>query len=387
VTADLMGNPIIPLQYAMQHKQHEMVLLLLSAGADFPEENKKYSKAEVEEIEKYRKEEFATFLGKTTSLLETDTGLPKDILRTVLEYTYGFSKPPPDIEKEINAAIKEGNLESIEALLKTLNSKMPKKLSSELLSSAIEKGSLDIIKLLMNYGVTLTGGYSNALELAIEFQNLDLVNFFLDQNVPFHTKYLDSIVNHVKPFFETPEKQAIFKVLLDRATFVFHFNARRERYAYDNLYCKEAIKMGHIECLKKALAQKEIVFRSEWIEEAIKCNQLKIAELFLNYAKEHEPPINTWLDEKMDQFSHTSLHYAVKNNQHEMVQLLLREGATFGTKEYSKEEAEELEKYKKEMSRHKETVALDYTFLELPDYKVMADNQSNAEQIKKPKPK
>lgn len=406
------------LYYAIENKNHEMVSLLLDSGATFGNIALSYSESHLAIIEAFEKEfRIALPNYKDNSIYQAynNRRLEKETSDKLIQKAQALADARAraniaqaqerqiETQKEnaLLAAIRKNDIERLRRLLDEADPEKIQRKPSVLLYQAIVSGHIEAIKLLMSKGVDLNfqvvknfahDGYhervTNALQLAIQHQHIELVNLCLDNNLEFEESYLDCIKEGNGPVFVTEKKKEIFKTLLDRVPFEFRSTIYGNMYS--TYYREEAIRIGHIESLKRVLEKNDNQFDWVWLDEAIMHNQVEIAKLFLEYYRENKPAIGLCLNNAVRRVksNSTRLYYAIENNQSEMVQLLLSEGATFGQIEHTAEQVAVIENYKKNLSKHKEEVQNSFSNVipavvvslvkeyELPAYEVVPELKS-----------
>nr|XP_967473.3 PREDICTED: putative ankyrin repeat protein RF_0381 [Tribolium castaneum] len=214
---------------------------------------------------------------------------------------------------------------------------------------AVEQGNLEAVKLLFEFRAALT--MQNALLEAINVGNVEIINFFIENNVAINCKYRDGIT----PLIRAVQKRnfEVVKILVESGADVNFTNAQGFYPLFDALklddceIAKYLISKGakmdckclmqdHFQCLKN-LMKMEVELKSVVLGNFDTCTLLKAVEtgnpLFVKYLLEQG--FSTKLYDKNGK---SPLAVAAKNRSFSIVAILIDAGADVDS---AKEELEE----------------------------------------------
>lgn len=314
-------------------------------------------------------------------------------------------------------AISEGNVSLAETCLDCLKKTKPEEIlkePSKLLYKAIKSGHIEIIKLLMQYKVSLKfecaeSEYSmrasqSALSLAVDANHLHIVKFLLEQGLPItwdainvaHGKRADEKRGRKENLYKNTENS--FALFLNTNTVTFQPDLKDSNQFY---YFLSAIEEGHIGTLKRTLDNLDVnqttIYRyidarcASIIELAILYGQTEAAKLLISYHQAHRdsfelkrdihnvydaqgifywalkynnieiakifiksPKINLNFEYPADdvtkRYYPAALYHAMSHKNLEMADLLIDAGATLGDCHYPACQLDEINEYKKHIT-------------------------------------
>lgn len=209
------------------------------------------------------------------------------------------------------SAISEGNLSLIESLLNKIKETKPEEFQrnpSLLLYRAIKSDHVEVVKLLMQYGMSLNFACAeyehdwsekhNAMYLAVKNQCIEIVKLLLEHEVPITQEAIHSAHFRLLLSEDHEKAIAIFKLLLDTNTLTFKPDSENS----NEFFCfTTAIGVGHIETVKRSLdglnTSQTKIYRylgsrdASIIEYAISNRQPEVAKLLLIHYQTHKNSI------------------------------------------------------------------------------------------------
>ncbi|XP_064216024.1 putative ankyrin repeat protein RF_0381 isoform X2 [Tribolium castaneum] len=214
---------------------------------------------------------------------------------------------------------------------------------------AVEQGNLEAVKLLFEFGASLT--MKNALLEAINVGNVEIINFFIENNVAINCKYRDGITPLIRAVQKGNFK--VVKILVESGADVNFTDVQGFYPLFDSLklddceIAKYLISKGakmdckclmqdHFQCVKN-LMKMEVELKSVVLGNFDTCTLLKAVEtgnpLFVKYLLEQG-----FSTELYDKNGKSPLAVAAKNRSFTIVAILIYAGADVDS---AKEELEE----------------------------------------------